>query len=112
MKKENNSNSCASFLDIYICIENGEFHTNLFGKRENFDFNIVRIPFYCSNVASKTLHGSIGAEFLRVSRATSKIEYLSRTCKQLLSRMLKNGANEKKQILLNKNDPTTPRSFY
>ena len=32
---------------------------------------------------------SIGAEFLRISRATSKIEDLTRNCKQLLSRMLK-----------------------
>ena len=28
LKKENNLNSCASFLDLYISIENGEFHTN------------------------------------------------------------------------------------
>ena len=34
-------------------------------------------------------YGSIGAEFLRISRTTSKIEDLSRNCKQLLSRMLK-----------------------
>ena len=27
LKKENNSNSCASFLDLYIYIENGEFQT-------------------------------------------------------------------------------------
>ena len=27
LKKENNSNSCVSFLDLYIYIENGEFHT-------------------------------------------------------------------------------------
>ena len=27
LKKENNSNYCASFLDPYIYIENGEFHT-------------------------------------------------------------------------------------
>ena len=35
------------------------------------------------------LHESIGAEFFRIYRATSKIEDLSRICKQLLSRMLK-----------------------
>ena len=34
-------------------------------------------------------YGSIGVEFLRISRATSKIEDLTRNCKQLLSRMLK-----------------------
>ena len=32
LKKENNSNSCASFLDLYIYIENGEFYTRLFDK--------------------------------------------------------------------------------
>ena len=89
LKKENNSNSCASFLDLYIYIENGEFHTRLFDKRDNFGFDIVRMPFYCSNVPSKMFYGSIGAEFLRVSRVTSKIEDLSHNCKLLLSRMLK-----------------------
>ena len=57
-------------------------------------------------------YGSIGAEFLRISRATSKIEDLSRNYKQLLNRMLKQWANEENQIFLNKNDPTVPRSFY
>ena len=88
-KKENNSNSCASFLDLYIYIENEEFRTRLFDKRDNFGFDIVRMPFYCSYVSSKIFYGSIGAEFLRLSRATSKIEDLTRNCKQLLSRMLK-----------------------
>ena len=34
-------------------------------------------------------YGSTGVEFLRISRSTSKIEDLTRNCKQLLSRMLK-----------------------
>ena len=29
LQKENNNNSCASFFDISIYIENGEFHTKL-----------------------------------------------------------------------------------
>ena len=101
LKKENNSNFCASFLDVYIYIENGEFHTKLLDKRDNFGFDIVRIPFYCSNVPSKMFYGSIGAELPRISRATSKIEDLSRTCKQLLSRMLKqNGQMRRIKLLL------------
>ena len=32
LKKENNNTSCVSFLDIYIYIENGKFHTKLFDK--------------------------------------------------------------------------------
>ena len=40
LRKENNSNSCASFLDLYIYIENGKFHTKLFDKRDNYLFAI------------------------------------------------------------------------
>ena len=85
LKKENNNNSCASFLDLYIYIENGEFHTRLFDKRDNFGFDIVRMPFYYSNVPSKMFYGRIGQEFFRISRATSKIEDLTDNCTQLLS---------------------------
>ena len=85
LKQKNNSNSCASFLDLYIYIENGEFHTRVFDKRDNFGFDIVRMPFYYSSVPSKMFYGSIGAEFPRISRATSKFEDLSCNCKQLLS---------------------------
>ena len=71
LKKENNSNSCASFFDIYIYVENRKFHIRLFGKRDKFGFDIVRMPFHCSNDPSKMFDGSIGAEFLRISKATS-----------------------------------------
>ena len=37
LKKENNSNSSASFLDIYIYIENREFHAKSFDKQDNFE---------------------------------------------------------------------------
>ena len=46
------------------------------------------MPFYCSSIPNKMFYGSIGAEFLRISRATNKIEYFSHTCKQLLSLLL------------------------
>ena len=88
-KKENDSSCCASFLNLYIYIENGEFHIKLFDKQDNFGFDIVRVPFYCPNVPSKMFYGSTGAAFLRISRATSKTEDLSHNCKQLLSQMLK-----------------------
>ena len=89
LKKEINNNCCASFHYKYIYTENGEFHTKLFDKHDNFGLNIVRMPFYCSNIPSKMFYGNIGAVFSRISIATNKIEDLSHTCKQLLSRMLK-----------------------
>ena len=96
LNRENNSSSCASYLEICICIENGEFHTKLFGKRDSFAFDIVRMPFYCPNVPNKIFYGSTGVEFLRISIATSKTEDLFRTCTQLLSRMLKQNEQMKR----------------
>ena len=75
LKKKNNSNSCASFLDLYIYIENGEFHTRLLDKQDKFGFNIVRMSFYCPKVPSKMFYGSI--------------EDLTRNCKPFVNRMLK-----------------------
>ena len=93
LQKENDSNSCASFLDLYIYIKNEEFYTRLFDKRNNFGFDIVRMPFYCSTFPSKMFYRSmsIGAEFRIISRAFSKIEDLSRNCKKSSSRTLKKG---------------------
>ena len=52
-------------------------------KRDKFGFGVVKMPFYCFNVPSKKLYGTIGAEFLRISRATTKIKDLSCTSRIL-----------------------------
>ena len=57
-------NSCGSFLDLYVYIENGEFHSRLFDKRDKFGFDIVRMPFYCSNVPVKCSMGALEQIFL------------------------------------------------
>ena len=87
LKKENTNKSSATFLDINIKIENGKINTKLYDKRENLGFDIVSMPFACSNIPCKMFYGSTGAEFLRIARATIKIEDVTTTCKQLLARM-------------------------
>ena len=52
-KKENSSNDIATFLDINITIENGKFSTKLFDKRDNFGYDIVRMPFASSKHADQ-----------------------------------------------------------
>ena len=89
LKKENLNINQATFLDIDIKIENGKFITKLYDKRNTFGFNITRMPFKNSNIPSKMFYSSIGAEFLRMARVTSKIEDLKISCSQLISRMTK-----------------------
>ena len=76
LKKENNSNFCASFLDLYIYIENGEFHTRLFDKRDNFGFDIVRMLFYCSNALAKCSMGALEKNFLEFQEQPVKLKIL------------------------------------
>ena len=72
--RQNANTSYASFLDLSIRIQNGKFDTCLFDKRDNFPFNIVRMPFSSSNMPSKIFYSTIGAEILRIARATTKTD--------------------------------------
>ena len=92
LKKENHNNNHATFLDLDITIINGRFETKLFDKRDDFPFSIVRFPYKCSNMPRKMFYSTIGAEFLRIARATSRIEDLIISLSSLIKRMLKQGA--------------------
>lgn len=52
LKKENINESEATFLDLHIKIQNNEYHTCLYDKRDDFGFDIVRMPFKSSNIPS------------------------------------------------------------
>ena len=60
-----------SFLDLDIKLKNKEFSISLFDKRDGFPFTIVRMPYNNSNMPSKIFYSSVGAEILRIGRATS-----------------------------------------
>ena len=102
--KENNGYKEASFLDLNIAIENKKFEISLYDKRDSFPFSIVRMPFYSSNMPSAIFYSSIGAEVLRIARATSTPKYFFSSVHTLLKRMGKQGANKVRIInTLNKN---------
>ena len=50
LKKENDDDKRATFLDLDIEIRYSKFKTKLYDKRDNFDFNIIRMPYKSSNV--------------------------------------------------------------
>ena len=68
-KKDANDN-VATFLDLNIRIEEGQFSTKLYDKRDGFNFSIVRLPYKYSNIPSKIFYSTIFAESLRICRAT------------------------------------------
>ena len=85
-----------------ICNENGEFHTRLFDKQDNFGFEIVKMPFYCSNIPSKIFYGSIGQSLLKFLEQPVKLK--------MFLLLVNKRPNKENQVFLNENDPTGPGS--
>ena len=93
LKKENESNNTATFLDIHLCIVNNKINTQLYDKRDNYSFKIVRFPYKSSTLPSKMFFSTISAELLRICRATTAFPSFVVTAKTLITRMKKQGAD-------------------
>ena len=103
LKKESISDQHATFLDLNITISNNTFHHKLFDKRDAYSFSIVRFPFKCSNMPRKMFYSTIGAEMLRICRATSQYNEFLVSSATFGKRMVKQGAiNNSIRGVLNK----------
>ena len=94
--KENLDESEASFLDLSIKLKNNQFQVGLFDKRDKFPFSIVRMPYKSSNIPSNIFYASIGAETLRIARASNNSTLFFSSVKPLFDRMFKQGATKEK----------------
>ena len=92
LKKENNNNKSATFLDLDISIIGGKFITKLYDKRDNFSFSIVRLPHKSSNSPSKMFYSTIAAEIMRICKATTLFGDFIISVKALINRMRFQGA--------------------
>ena len=93
LKKENEGMSDATFLDMETHIKDDIFDYHLFDKRDGFNFFIVRFPYACSNIPNKIFVSTIGAEILRISRASSSFQHFVNFCSPFFKRMCKQGAS-------------------
>ena len=96
LNRENETDSEASFLDLYIKIVNNKFTFSLYDKRDDFPFTIVRMPFSDSSIPSSVFYSSIGAEVLRIARATSENKSFFESCNIIVQRMIEQGAKKPK----------------
>ena len=89
--KENTNKHEASFLDLNIKIKDGKFHFGLFDKRDSFPFSIVTMLDKSINVPSSIVYSAIGAESMRIARASSNPESFCTAIKPLIARMNRQG---------------------
>ena len=61
--------------DLGLEVKEKQISSNLYDKRNAFNFSIVRFPYRCSNIPSKVFYATISEEILRIARATSKYSF-------------------------------------
>ena len=83
----------ASFLCLDITIVDGTFVYKLFDKRDAFPFSIVRMPHLRSNIPRNIFYSALVGEFLRIARSTLLLEDFLPKVKDLIKRMVSQGAN-------------------
>ena len=58
IKDTTESNTFASYLDLLLSIgRDGQLHTSLYDKRDDFNFHITNFPFLSSNIPSSPAYG-------------------------------------------------------
>ena len=78
LRKKNTDKHEGSFLDLNIKTDDGKFDFGLFVERDYLSlFSIARIPDKPSNVTFSIIYCVIGAESLRIARASSNPESFS-----------------------------------
>ena len=60
----------ASYIDLHLEFDSeGRLRTNLYVKRDDFNFPIVNFPFICSNILAASAYGIYISQLIRYSRA-------------------------------------------
>ena len=72
IKDTTESNTSASYLDLLLSIgRDGQLHTSIYDKRDDFNFHITNFPFLSSNIPTLPAYGVFISQLIRYARACS-----------------------------------------
>ena len=91
LKKTKESSTTLSYLDIRIGIVNGKYSTEVYDKRDDFNFNIVNFPFLCSNIPSGPAYGVYISQLVRIGRICSDYSSFALRHHKLTERLVHQG---------------------
>ena len=91
LKKTTESVDMVSYLDVSIHISSGKFVTDVFDKRDNFNFHIVNFPFLDSNIPLKPAYGIYISQLVRVGRICDKYGAFVTKNRQITTRLIQQG---------------------
>ena len=92
IKDTTESTTSASYLDLLLSIgRDGQLHTSIYDKRDDFNFHITNFPFLSSNIPSSPAYGVFISQLIRYARACSSYECFILRARRLSSKLRKQG---------------------
>ena len=91
LKKTTESQGECSYLDLNIKIINSKFTTDLYDKREAFNFNIVNYPHMDSNIPLKPAYGVFISQLIRYLRVCGNYQHFVYRSIQITTRLQRQG---------------------
>ena len=86
-----NASAEAPFLDLHLSISNGFVSSKIYDKRDDFDFDIVNIPFLDGDVPRSTSYEVYISKLIRFARVSSHVADFNARNKSLTAKLLQQG---------------------
>jgi hypothetical protein len=84
--------SSVSFLDLYLEIDDsGQLSTNIYDKRDDFNFKIINFPNMCINIPVSPVYCVYISQLIRFARASSNYSDLLKRHLYLWNMLLEQG---------------------
>ena len=92
IKDTTESNTSASHLDLLLSIgRNGQLHTSIYDKRDDFNFHITNFPFLSSNIPTSPAYGVFISQLIWYTRACSSYGCFILRATRLSNKLLEKG---------------------
>ena len=91
LKRTSESERNVSYLDISISICGGKYVTEVYDKRDDFNFDIVNFPYMCSNIPAKPTYGVYISQLIRICRICDNYSSFLSRHKLLTERLVRQG---------------------
>ena len=91
LNKANTSDTETAFLDLCLSISNDIVSTKIYDKRDDFDFEILNLPFLDGDVPRSASYGVYISHLICFARASSYVADFNTRTKLLTQKLLKQG---------------------
>ena len=89
LNKENKTDKHCTFLDLNLTVKhNNTIHTNIYDKRDDFNFTINNFPNLSGNIHAKRTHGIVISQLIRFCNACVHIDDFIYRCKTMMTKLI------------------------